>query len=78
VGRKVGEAEGAVDELGDAVVLAVSVTVGRKNVLHVEAQCGGVAAGLLHTLHRVVGFLLGLMHCDRHALGMSPTCTPRR
>ncbi|MNN48211.1 hypothetical protein D3C81_1626780 [compost metagenome] len=64
VRREVDKRERAALQAGDAVELAIAVTIGGENVLHIEAFAISITLGLLHTLERVFVFFLGFQHRD--------------
>ncbi|CNJ39351.1 Uncharacterised protein [Mycobacterium tuberculosis] len=67
--REVDKLERTTLQTGDAVELAIAVTIGGENVLHIEAFTISITFRLLHAFERVFAFFLGFKHGDGQRFG---------
>lgn len=69
VGGEVRERPCATLQLGGEIVLAVKMSIGRKDVFDIEAFAVGIAFGLLHSLEWIFRFLLRFKDGNGQRLG---------
>ena len=67
--REVDKREWAALQTGDAIELAITMTIGGEDVFHIEALAVGIALGLLHAFERVFAFFLGFKYSNGQGFG---------